>query len=274
MVLEYVAISIFGAIVGSFLNVVILRLHTGKSATGRSGCMSCKKQLSWKELFPILSFFALKGRCAHCGSGISQQYWLVEASTAIVFLLVWMQGFSFAYTGFALVLASLLIVITAYDIRHTIIPNEVVYAFIVVAFLAQVPLFGTYSVVELPTHILFVVLSGLLVAAPLFLLWLFSRGQWMGLGDVKLAVGFGLALGVFQGLMAVMWGFIIGALVGVVLLYVPKVVKRFSLSPTDRELTMSSEIPFAPFLVFGFFLVFFFDLNLFSLIDQLFALWL
>ena len=274
MTIPLIVIGLLGAIVGSFLNVLILRLHTGRSATGRSGCMSCKEQLSWRELIPMVSFIFLRGRCTHCGSAISHQYWIVEVTTALLFMLVWMEGFSLVPTLAALVLTSLLVVIAAYDVRHTIIPNEVVYVFIALAFLTNLPLPGTFAAAELPLHFLFALVSGLLVAAPLLLLWLISRGQWMGLGDVKLAVGFGFILGTFGGLMAIMWGFILGALVGVVLLYAPLVIKRVSLSGSARTLTMKSEIPFAPFLIVGFFLVLLFDLNLFALIDQLFSLWL
>src|SRR3989338_3931288 len=84
------ALSVFilGAIVGSFLNVVILRYNTGVSFfSGRSFCPSCGKKLSWYELVPVVSFFALRRKCAGCDSKISWQYPLVEIATGLLFLL-------------------------------------------------------------------------------------------------------------------------------------------------------------------------------------------
>lgn len=266
MWLELLGIALFGLIIGSFLNVYILRLNTGRSTAGRSGCMSCGEKLGWRELIPILSFFALGGRCKSCGSRISNQYWIVELSTALLFVFVWIQGFSTFHTSFALVLLSLLVIIATYDIKHTIIPNKVVYAFIALALLSNIPALSTATLAELPLHFLLVLLSGAIVALPLFALWAISRGRWMGLGDVKLTFGFGLMAGIYNGLMSIMLGFILGAVIGLALLYGPKVIKRMSLSPTDSRFTMSSEIPFAPFLILGFLLVFLFGVDLFTLI--------
>ncbi len=246
-----------GLILGSFLNVVILRLNTGRSTTGRSGCMSCGSTLGFFELVPVVSFFLLKGNCKSCGSGISSQYWMVEISTAILFALVWMQGFPLFETLISLILVSLLVVISTYDIRHTIIPNSVVYAFIVVAFIANM----------MSVPIIQIVLSGLLVALPLFLLWLVSKGQWMGFGDVKLAIGFGFVLGIYGGLMAVMLGFILGAAISLILLAIPKVMWAVPLRGAPISFTMKSEVPFAPFLILGFILVFLFNIDLITLTD-------
>lgn len=259
---EVVLVALFGLIIGSFLNVLILRLNTGRSTSGRSGCMSCGSQLVWTDLIPIVSFFALRGRCRNCKSAISHQYWIVELSTAVLFVLVWLQGLNALYTGLSFILVALLVAITAYDIRHTIIPNKLVYPFVALTFLANIPMLGTATPAELPLHFALVLASGLITALPLFLLWLASRGMWMGLGDAKLALGFGFALGIYGGLTAVMLGFITGAVIGVLLIAVAKVIKRVPLSPTGATLTMKSEIPFAPFLILGFLLVFLFDADL------------
>jgi prepilin signal peptidase PulO-like enzyme (type II secretory pathway) len=228
--------------------------------------MSCGERLSWKELIPVFSFFALRGRCITCGSRISHQYWVVELITATLFVLVWITGVTIYDTFFALILVSLLMVIAVYDIRHTIIPNKVVYAFIVLALFANAPALSTASISEISLHFLWAALSGVVVALPLFALWFISRGTWMGFGDVKLTLGFGLIVGVYHGLMAIMLAFIVGAGVGILLLYAPKVIKRMSLSSTSSRFTMSSEIPFAPFLIIGFLLVYLFQVDLLALI--------
>ncbi|MAZ67607.1 hypothetical protein CL652_02455 [bacterium] len=269
MFLELFIVSVLGLIIGSFLNVYILRLNTGRSATGRSGCMSCGERLDWRDLVPVFSFFVLRGRCTSCGSRISNQYWIVELTTAVVFVLVWLQGFSLLHTIFAFILLSLLIIIAVYDVKHTIIPNTVVYTFIALALISNVSFFDIANFSELSLPILLAVFSGAMVALPLFVLWGVSRGTWMGFGDVKLTFGFGVMIGIYDGLMAVMLGFILGAIIGVTLLHAPKVIRRLPLSPTSSRFTIGSEIPFAPFLILGFLLVFLFGVDILALADAL-----
>ncbi|MFA5770995.1 MAG: prepilin peptidase, partial [Patescibacteria group bacterium] len=76
---------IFGLIIGSFLNVIIFRFNTHRSFGGRSGCMTCQKQLRWYELIPLFSYLGLKGRCSGCKTKISKQYFWVELLTGIIF---------------------------------------------------------------------------------------------------------------------------------------------------------------------------------------------
>lgn len=118
---------IFGTIVGSFLNVVVLRYNSSFSIYGRSGCPSCGKTLTWFELIPILSFFLQMGRCRVCGSRISLQYPLVEALTGVLFLFIFLKGLPAAFTFYMFVISSLLVAILVYDIRHKIIPDGLVY---------------------------------------------------------------------------------------------------------------------------------------------------
>jgi len=268
---EAITFATLGLIVGSFLNVCILRLNTGRSNSGRSGCMSCGAQLVWYELIPVFSFLGLRGRCRTCGSRISHQYWLVESVTSLLFLLVWMQHFSIVMSACALVIVSLLVVIAAYDIKHTIIPNTLVYALFLTALVAHIYFSSSLPLIDLVLYVALVMVSGLIVALPLGALWFFSKGRWMGFGDVKLAMGFGLILGTYKGLMAVMLGFIVGAIVSVFLMYAPKVMKRLSLSRRGTRFTMNSEIPFAPFLIVGFFLVFLFNVDVIALSEIIYG---
>src|SRR3989344_3619523 len=141
----------FGTIIGSFLNVLVLRLGTGEAiGRGRSRCFSCGKTLTWRELIPLVSFITQKGKCRSCGSRISWQYPIVEFITGLVFLLVALKllhyqlaeaglpyiGFYFfgAFAYWSAIFA-ILIAISVYDFRHKIIPNQLVYSFIVLAFL-------------------------------------------------------------------------------------------------------------------------------------------
>ena len=257
---------ILGLIIGSFLNVVIFRFNTERSFGGRSGCMTCQNTLSWYELVPVFSFLALLGRCKNCKSKISWQYPLVELATGLIFAGLFLKfqdffflntlAFSLTYAYYAAVF-SLLLVIAVYDIRHKIIPDALALILGVLAF------FGLFFFGEnglpaqagfyphLPSILEF--LSGLLIAVPFALLWLVSRGKWMGLGDAKLAIGLGWLLGLSRAVSGVVVAFWIGALGGLFLVI-------FS-----NKYGMKSELPFAPYLVLGAILAFLLELHLFGI---------
>jgi prepilin signal peptidase PulO-like enzyme (type II secretory pathway) len=252
--LLYFFVFTFGLIVGSFLNVVIYRYNTGLTIGGRSKCMSCWKTLRWYELVPIFSFAVQRGRCRVCRAAIAWQYPLVEISTGLIFLLITNYELRITnaisvYTLYAicymLIISSILIVITVYDLRHKIIPNGFVYAFIVLSFFSLIYNFGRFGF-EWQRFF-----AGLAYFAIFGTLWLVSRGRWMGLGDAKLMLGIGWLLPVPQSITAIILSFWIGAVVGILLLMGRR-----------KKYTLKSEMPFAPFLVFGFFLVFFLGLSI------------
>ncbi len=261
---------VFGAIVGSFLNVVIFRINTRKSFFGsfggRSACMSCRNQLRWYELVPLLSFLGLRGRCKNCKTKISIQYPLVEITTGLIFACLFLKfsaldgsvlggqefvfnlTFIFTYTYYALAF-SILLVIAVYDLKHKIIPDALSFLFGALAF-AGLFFFHTPDILNF--------LSGIFIAAPFALFWLVSGGRWMGLGDAKLALGIGWLLGISLSLSSLVLAFWTGAVVGIFLIIFSK-IKRMA------KFGMKSEIPFAPFLVLGAFLAFIFGLNFFGI---------
>ena len=257
---------IFGTIVGSFLNVVVLRYNTGLSIQGRSECLSCGKTLSWFELIPLLSFFLQKGRCRTCGSSISFQYPLVEALTGLLFLSVFFKQLTVPYTLYMLVITSLLVSILVYDMRHKIIPDGLVYTFILLAFLSTVV---DLSTLQLHTPSLSMLMSGPLLFLPFYFLWFISKGVWMGLGDGKLALGIGWFFGIVEGLSAIVLAFWIGAVVSILLLTFSSIRTRrarHQLFKVHKAFTIKSEVPFAPFLIIGFFIMFFFTIDIIALI--------
>jgi len=251
---------IFGLVIGSFLNVVIFRYNTKKTFGGRSKCMSCQKELSWYELFPVFSFLFLGGRCKGCKTKISWQYPLVELLTGVVFACLFLKFqdiFYFQPNLFAATISyyagmfSLLIVIAVYDIKHKIIPDTLALVFGILAFAGLFFFSSSGFNVHLPS--IWNLLSGVLIALPFFLIWLFSKGAWMGLGDAKLAIGLGWLLGMFRALSGMVLAFWSGAIIGLLLI-------AFS-----KKHSMKSEIPFAPFLVLGAILAFLFELHLFPM---------
>ena len=249
---------IFGIIIGSFLNVVILRFNTGKTLGGRSICFSCSRTLSWYELIPLFSFLAQAGKCRGCKSKISIQYPLVEILMGFIFaaifiklqFLFWVASLNFFITfGYIAILFSLLMVIAVYDLRHKIIPDILSFVFGLLAFIGMFLFTGAYFQLHLPSLANF--LAGPVMAFPFAFCWLISRGRWMGLGDAKLALGLGWFLGFSLGISALVLSFWIGAVIGILLLVFSK---RHGLK---------TEIPFAPFLVIGTLLTFLFQINFF-----------
>ena len=242
---------IFGAIVGSFLNVIALRWNTGKGLGGRSMCMSCGKTLTWKELVPIFSFVAQKGACRKCKSKISWQYPLVEFLAGAVFVLIFLSfppvsALAGLTTLVQIIAACLLLVISVYDIKHKIIPDVLVYAFDGLALLSI--FVGGSSWLHVPS--LSMLLAGPILALPFALLWAISKGKWMGLGDAKLVIGLGWLLGISAGVNAIILAFWIAAVVSVIWLYV--VYGKFK---------HKTEIPFGPYLIVGFYLVLLFGIQ-------------
>ena len=257
---------IFGTIIGSFLNVISLRYNTGISLLGRSGCFSCGKKLRWFELIPVVSFAFQLGRCKKCKSKISFQYPFVELLTGGIFLGIFLKFSDLLFISpsylmllslYLMIIFSILIVILIYDLKHKIIPDDLVYTF---AVLSLASIFFDFSIFQfsIPTFLPF--LSGPILFSPFFLLWFFSGGKWIGLGDGKLALGIGWFLGLSLGASAVILSFWVGAGAGIALMIF------FSLNLREKRLTMKSEIPFGPFLILGLIIVFFFNLNIFQLL--------
>ena len=134
---------ILGIIIGSFLNVVIFRFNTGHTFGGRSGCMTCENKLCWYELIPLISFFALKGRCKNCKAKISIQYPIVEFISGLMFAGIFLKfqdvfylntvAFSISYAYYVMMF-SVLLIVAVYDYKHRIIPDMLAIIFGVLAF--------------------------------------------------------------------------------------------------------------------------------------------
>ena len=252
---------IAGTIIGSFLNVVSLRFNTGMTIGGRSRCLSCSKQLNWKELIPLFSYIFQRGACTKCRSRISLQYPLVEFCAGAIFVLIFLtfppltllSGFT---TFLQLIIACLLLVICVYDIKHKIIPDEFVYTFILLSLIGLC--FGGVSWFHIPTIGAF--LAGPLLALPFALLWLISKGTWMGFGDAKLILGIGWILGFGGGANAIILAFWIAAVISVTWLFA-----------TYRTFKPKMEVPFGPYLILGMYLVLFFQIQVmdFALIKEI-----
>lgn len=259
--LVLVVVFLFGTIIGSFLNVVIYRYNSGTSPlTGRSQCFACGKTLVWYELVPVFSFLFQKGRCRGCGTKLSWQYPIVEALSGALFVLVYLLGKPLVESVYLLTIFSTLLVIAVYDLRHQIIPDGLALFFALLSvawFLGMIP--GNYTeAFRFPYY--WTLIAGPMLFAPFWVLWLVSRGRWIGLGDGKLAWGIGWFLGATLGASAVMLGFWTGAAWALFFMAYQRITKKFS----GAALSMQSEIPFGPFLILGTVIVYFTQVNFFD----------
>ena len=243
------AFFILGAIIASFVGVIVERVYTGQSwLSSRSRCDSCAKELSPIDLVPILSWVLSFGKCRSCEARISAMHLLWELVLGGVFLLGYITlGLSLSLAAY-LFFVSLLLFVVRYDIRHTIVP--------LLPSLLLVFLGGLYA--YLGSHTLYEFGSALLIAGGVsiffFLLYLFSSGRAMGLGDTPVALA--LALFVYPYAFSVLlFSFWIGAVIGIILLLL-----------SQGQPTMKREIPFVPFLAVGFLLAYFVAWNPFHLI--------
>ena len=274
--LVYIFLFIFGIIIGSFLNVVILRFDTGRPIVkGRSKCFSCGKTLHWYELVPVLSFIFQGGKCRECESKISIQYPLVELAGGFSMIIAYMSAsllptVSASVLFFALlaVLLFIYIVIFVYDLRHSIIPDAFSYSAALIALAMLAVKSYAWGIVDLYT-----VNAGPALFLFFFAFWYFSKGRWMGLGDGKLALSVGWVLGLGGGIAALLFSFWIGTIFALLVIVLQKIRFFEKVCGMDREkkLGMKSEIPFGPFIIIGFVLVLMFP-NLFAYIMTLLAL--
>ena len=199
----------FGAVVGSFLNVVIHRLPRGESLVHpRSRCPSCGTQIAGYDNIPILSWLVLRGRCRHCQAPISPRYPAVELLTAVAFAAVVLVGGLDDDLVLELPFVAALIALAGIDYDHKLLPNRIVYPLAVWGLVATV-LVDRDDLVE---HLV----AGAGAFLFLFLAVLaYPRG--MGMGDVKLAGAMGLYLGVSV-IPALLIAFLSGSIVGIVIL--------------------------------------------------------
>lgn len=272
-----VALFVFllGAVIGSFVNVAVLRFGFSESPRHRSACQGCSAPLRWFELIPLISFLILRGRCARCESKISVQYPIVELGTGVLFAAsyILLEPYGGLFHFFSLLALFLFwaafVGAVVYDVRHTLIPVPFAAALVCFALLYRI----AASLAAESAAILYDGLLGaLLLGAIIGAIVLVTRMRGMGVGDISIAASMGLLLGWWNGLDALILSFWIGAAVGILLIIVSRFSPRSALPAGQRQLTMKSEVPFVPFLFAGTLIVAFSSISSFSLITALTAL--
>jgi len=235
-----VVFALLGIAIGSFLNVCIDRLPTGRSlANPPSHCDACQHRLAPKDLIPIFSYLRLRGRCRYCQASIPRRVFWVELGTGLLFAFTYRQyGLSveFAIITFY---CCLFIVLGVIDLEHKLILNKIVYPMAIVALIISIllPQSGNTSIpLPWPRAVNGVIGSAIGFAFLVIPALVYPAG--MGWGDVKMAALIGLATGFPLVFVALLTGIILGGITAGILLLL-KIKKR------------KEAIPFGPFLALG-----------------------
>jgi leader peptidase (prepilin peptidase)/N-methyltransferase len=246
-------IFILGLVMGSFLGALTYRMPRGISIISktRSFCPNCKKTIEWYDNIPLVSYIVLAGRCRKCGKKISVREPLIEVLSGTTFLLVYtsLSNCRFMFTGsmlctwgntlgiFAyplfLLLSTVLVFILIYDTENMIIPDAAV--------LTVFAVFSLFLIFFRPDMLYVNLLSALFIAYILIILHFVTKGRGMGLGDAKLALMGGVILGWPGSLFWLFLSFVIGAIVGIIMI-------------VTHKASLGKQIPFGPFLVVSLFI--------------------
>ena len=246
---------LFGAIVGSFLNVCIFRIPLGTSLISPSShCPHCKNSLKAYDNIPILSYFLLGGRCRNCGAPISARYPLVETIMAL-FSTFLMLKFGLSPSFFIyFILISSLVVVSFIDLDHRIIPDKISLPGIILGFLASfvkpvegqndfLVLFvfktvrGALNMAALDSLLGICIGGGLLYAVAVLFYWA-TKKEGMGGGDIKLLAMIGAFLGWSSTVFIILISSLLGSIVGVAIMVAKGADSKYA-------------IPFGPFLSMG-----------------------
>jgi leader peptidase (prepilin peptidase)/N-methyltransferase len=259
--IAFIFVFIFGAAIGSFLNVVIHRVPNEESIVfPNSACPNCQKLIKPYDNIPILSWLILGGKCRNCKNPISPRYLFVELLTGILFVFVYLAiGFT-AFLPVALIFTAAMVSLVFIDAEHMILPDVINFPLLFFALLVRLAfpiLFGTNYFSDLqifPLHqmqnfpawlvsLIGAILGGLVGGGFLWLVgavWKKLRGvDAMGLGDVKMMFAVGALLGWRLTLLSIFIGAFAGAVIGVV------VIAR------QKEKDLQTQIPFGIFLGIG-----------------------
>jgi prepilin signal peptidase PulO-like enzyme (type II secretory pathway) len=248
---------VVGLCMGSFVNALVWRMHEQSRKKqpskelsilkGRSMCPHCRHELAVKDLIPVLSWLALRGRCRYCGKPIARQYPLVELSAAALFVLSyiwWPVAFSGPQTALFVLWLLLLtgfVALIVYDLRWMLLPDRMLAPLGVLAALWAVI---TIASADKPLIAFLNTVGAVIVGGGVFYaLFQVSKGKWIGGGDVKL----GWLLGLIAGTPArsglfIFLGALLGSLVSVPLLL-------------TKRAGRNTVIPFGPFLILAIIIV-------------------
>jgi len=255
IILWVIFACLLGIAVGSLLNVVVFRVRDNEPLTGRSKCRTCLEPIAAVDLIPVVSFFALKGRCRKCASVIEWQYPVVEIVTGVMFGLLCIRvAMGIAIPSFVTddelillfirdaILACFLLIIFVYDFKYSYILDKFSLPAILLAFMINASLGMSVSSM---------LMGGLLISAFFAFQFLVSRGKWVGGGDIRMGALMGVYLGLSSGIVALFLSYVLGAIIGIFLI-------------VFKHRKPESHVPFGTFMALATFTTLFFGPTLFE----------
>lgn len=222
-ILLSIIIFLYGITIGSFLNVCICRLPKKENIiTVRSHCVSCGCQLKWYDLIPLFSWLVLGGRCRKCKARISVQYPIIEALNGVLWLTIFFVCGVSIETALYCIMASALLALSVIDLRTYEIPfgfNLIITALGLIRVLTDLSNWTEY------------VIGFFAVSAPLYLLYVITKGRGIGGGDVKLMAAAGLLLGWRLAILGFLVGCILGSIIHVIRMRVSSAEHVLAMGP-------------------------------------------
>ena len=252
--MDFLFVIILGGLWGSFSNVCIYRLPLDKGVvSGRSYCPKCKKQITWKDNIPIISYYLLSGKCRKCKKKISPQYVLVEFLSILFFTIIY-SLYGITLTTLLLIILSLsFIIIFFIDLKHFIIPNEITFSMMALGFIKS---FDPNLNSMFPNYI-HSLIGGLfgygIIWSIIYFYKQVRKKEGMGLGDAKLFA----VIGFWFGWISIPFVIFLSSIIAL-LSVIPDLIKNSK--------KMTTQIPFGPYIIIGTLVYLLFESNFRSII--------
>lgn len=257
-----------GAAFGSFVGVIIDRLYVKSFLKGKSICQSCSKNLKWYEMIPVFSYLFLKGRCKKCKSRIGSEHFWVEILGGILAIVVYQlylsNYFTLPFSQENLIIGSVLAlffaflfvvfgVIFSYDLKNKLVPTNFALLLIIIGLAFTVYRAYNYHFFYggITTLFWLDMFSGILIALPFLLIYFFSKGKAVGLGDALIFLGIGYLA-----------GFVFGVSIFLLSVWIAAVVSIILLLKKPKKYNRKTQIPFTPFIIIATLIIMFLQLDI------------
>ncbi|MFK5880916.1 MAG: prepilin peptidase [Sulfurospirillum sp.] len=242
--LNIILFVVLGLAIGSFLNVVILRVPKGESVSfPGSHCPKCKKKLKFYHNIPLLSWIFLRGKCAYCKEKISFQYPLVEFLVSLIFVLSYIKSEDIIQGGILGILFALLLALSIIDLRYKAVPDSLSFPALFISFFARDFLNSFQDAL---------IFAGGFTLLRMIVSWIIKK-EAMGEADIIIAAIIGATLGINLGLSAI---------------YISALIALLAFLIVGKK---DFHLPFIPFLTLGLFITWLLDKNILNMLEKIYG---